>query len=187
MYPLELCDHLGLIHTKSWVCTRKSEIRRESCSTPYSTQKNESFSNMYPLLLCNHWGRGWSLRNKGKKHKDFSFLFCTQSKARAGWPTRLRLVRATPWADFAVITVQLWSTMTTIFSSMNNFSFNCYLRPRSWNYYQIFKTTYLLLLNSGLFPFSLSEMLWDTYLRVFVQRFEPGGFIEQRRFRIIFP
>jgi len=31
----------------------------------------------------------------------------TQSKARAGWPQRLRLVQATPVADFAVITAQL--------------------------------------------------------------------------------
>jgi len=44
---------------------------------------------------------------KGKKQKDFSFLFGTQSKARAGWPVRLRLVRVTPRADFAVITGQL--------------------------------------------------------------------------------
>ena len=45
---------------------------------------------------------------------------------------------------------------------MNNFAFNCYLRPRSWDYCQIFKTSDLFLLNAGLFPFSLSEMLWDT-------------------------
>ena len=80
-----------------------------------------------------HTQRGWSLRKKGKKPKEFSFLFGTQSKAWAGWPTRLRLVavccsvlqcvavscsvlqcvarlrlvRATPPADFAVLTVQL--------------------------------------------------------------------------------
>jgi len=58
---------------------------------------------------------------KGKKQKDFSFLFGTQSKARAGWPVRLRLVRVTPRADFAVITGQLWTTITVIFSWVNNF------------------------------------------------------------------
>ena len=71
-----------------------------------------------------------SLRNKGKKQKHFSFLFGTQSKARAGWPTRLRLLQTTPWADFAVITAQLWTTITAIFSWVNNFAFNFYLRPR---------------------------------------------------------
>ena len=64
-----------------------------------------------------------------KREKKKSILG-TQSKARAGWPKRLRLVQATPWADFAVITAQLWSTMTAIFSCVNFFAFNCYLRPR---------------------------------------------------------
>ena len=40
--------------------------------------------------------------------KVFSFfLVPNPSKARAGWPTRLRLIWATPLADFAVITAQL--------------------------------------------------------------------------------
>ena len=65
-------------------------------------------------------------------------------------------------ADFAVINGQLWSTMTAIFPWVNIFAFNCYLRARSWDYCQIFKTSDLFLLNAGLFPFSLSEMLWDT-------------------------
>jgi len=68
----------------------------------------------------------------------------------------------TPQADFAVINGQLWSTMTAIFPWVNIFAFNCYLRARSWDYCQIFKTSDLFLLNAGLFPFSLSEMLWDT-------------------------
>jgi len=45
--------------------------------------------------------RGWELRKKGKKQKVF------QPKARAGWRKRLRLVQATPRADFAVFTAQL--------------------------------------------------------------------------------
>jgi len=43
--------------------------------------------------------------HEGKKEKKI--ILGTQSKARAGWPKRLRLVQATPWADFAVITAQL--------------------------------------------------------------------------------
>jgi len=35
-------------------------------------------------------------KKRKKKQKDVSFLFGTQSKAWAGWPTRLRLVLATP-------------------------------------------------------------------------------------------
>ena len=73
------------------------------------------------------WGdrRGWSPKEKRNKT---NIILGTQSKARAGWPKRLRLVQATPWADFAVITAQLWSTMTAIFSCVNNFAVNCYLR-----------------------------------------------------------
>ena len=40
---------------------------------------------------------------KRKKTK----ILGTQSKARAGWPKHLRLVQATPLAEFAVITAQL--------------------------------------------------------------------------------
>jgi len=65
-------------------------------------------------------------RKKGKKKN----ILGTQSKARTGWPKRLRLVQANPWADFAVIAAQLWSTMTAIFSWVNNFAFSFYLRPR---------------------------------------------------------
>jgi len=132
--------------------------------------------------------RGWSLRKKRKKQKDFSFLFGTQSKARAGWPTRLRLVWATPWADFAVINAQLWSTMTAVFSWVDGFAFNYYIRPRSWGYCQIFKTIDLFLLNArSLSIFTLWDAVRYLYLWVSAQRFEPGGFIEPRRFRIIFP
>jgi len=37
-------------------------------------------------------GRGWSPRKKGGEKP----ILGTQSKARAGWPKRLRLVQATP-------------------------------------------------------------------------------------------
>jgi len=53
------------------------------------------------------------METQAKKEKNK--VFGTQPKARAGWPKRLRLVRATPWADFAVISVQLCLTMTAIF------------------------------------------------------------------------
>jgi len=106
----------------------------------------------------------------GKK-KDFFFLFGTQSKARAGWLTWHRLVRATPWADFVFITAQLWSTISTVFLRVNNFAFNYYLRPRFWDYCQIFKTTGLFLLNhAGLFPFSLSQKLWDTCISEYLHK-----------------
>jgi len=39
--------------------------------------------------------------------KKMTRVFGTQPKARAGWPKRLVLLRATPWADFAIIGVQL--------------------------------------------------------------------------------
>jgi len=58
--------------------------------------------------------RGWKLSKKGKKKR----FFVTQHKKNptwAGWLKRLGLVRATPWADFAVIGVQLCLTMTAIF------------------------------------------------------------------------
>jgi len=42
-----------------------------------------------------------------EKRKKTEIIPGSQSKAQAGWPTRLRLVQATPCADFAVITAQL--------------------------------------------------------------------------------
>ena len=46
-----------------------------------------------------------------EKRKKTKIIPGTQPKARAGWPKRLRLVQATPWADFAVLDVQLCSTL----------------------------------------------------------------------------
>jgi len=34
----------------------------------------------------------------------------------------------------------------------------------------VFKMTHLFLLNAGLFPFSLSEMLWDTFISEYLQK-----------------
>ena len=48
--------------------------------------------------------------------KNQKNILGTQPKALAGWPKRLRLVQATPWADFAVLDVQLCSTITQLFS-----------------------------------------------------------------------
>jgi len=70
--------------------------------------------------------RGWSLREKGKN----KIISGTQPKAQAGWPKRLRLVQATPWADFAVLDVQLCSNITAIFPEVDSFAFNYYSRPR---------------------------------------------------------
>jgi len=44
---------------------------------------------------------------KGEKQKDFLVPNPKKKLARAGWPKRLGLVWATPWADFAVISDQL--------------------------------------------------------------------------------
>ena len=93
-----------------------------------------------------------------EKRKKTKIIPGTQSKARAGWPKRLSLIQATPCADFAVLDVQLCSTMTAFFSWVVNFAFNCYLRPRFWDCCQIFKMSDLFLLNAGLFPFSVSEI-----------------------------
>jgi len=101
----------------------------------------------------------------GKKGGKKSFLFGTNPKARAGWPTRLRLIRATPRADFSVITAQLWSTMTAIFSWVKNLASNYYLRPRSWDYCQIFETSYLFL-----FPCALSEMIWEACISEYLHK-----------------
>ena len=106
--------------------------------------------------------KAWRMRMVAEgKRKNTKRFFGTQSKARAGWRTRLRLIWATAWADFAVITTQLWSTMTVISSWVKN-CFQLLLWPSSWDYCQIFQTTDPFLLNTGLFVFSISEMLWDT-------------------------
>jgi len=65
-----------------------------------------------------------------EKRKKTKIIPSTQSKARAGFPKRLRLVQATPWSDFAVLDVQLCSTITDIFSWVVTFALNCYLQPR---------------------------------------------------------
>jgi len=93
------------------------------------TQKRQEtlYMNKTPQTKRGGFKAAWRMRmvaeEKRKKTKRF---FGTQSKARAGWPTRLRLIWATAWADFAIITAQLWSTMTAISSWVNNSAFNCY-------------------------------------------------------------
>jgi len=74
-----------------------------------------------------------------QKRKKTNFFFGTQPKknlAWAGWPKRLGLVRATPWADFAVISNQPWSTMTAIFPCWALFWKNCSLFRILVNYCQ---------------------------------------------------
>ena len=93
------------------------------------TQKRQEtlYTNKTPQTKRGGFKAAWRMRmvaeEKRKKTKRF---FGTQSKARAGWPTRLKLIWATAWADFAIITAQLWSTMTAISSWVNNSAFNCY-------------------------------------------------------------
>jgi len=72
------------------------------------SSKCESKSSIGP----SGYREGMEAKQKRKKIKCF---FGTQPKARAGWPQRLRLVQATPWAVFAVIGDQLRSTMTATF------------------------------------------------------------------------
>ena len=61
---------------------------------------------------------GMEAKLKRKKTKCFSVPNSKTNPTRAGWPKRARLglVRATQWADFTVITDQLWSTIVAIFS-----------------------------------------------------------------------
>jgi len=110
----------------------------------------------------------------------------TQSKARARWAKRLRLVHATPWADFAVITAQLWSTMTVIFSGwtilLSTVIYD--LDSRITAKYSKCQTSFYSMQVS--FGFHSVRSLRYLYLQVSAQRFESGGFIEPRRFRIIF-
>ena len=66
----------------------------------------------------------------GQKEEKIKRLFGTQPKnnpARAGWLKRLGLVRVTLWADFAVIGVQLCSTIIAIFPCVTLSYKNCSL------------------------------------------------------------
>jgi len=66
-------------------------------------KENLSQARFFPSQNAPQGGDGrWGKMEKNK------IIPCTQSKAWAGWPKHLRLVQATPWADFAVITAQLW-------------------------------------------------------------------------------
>ena len=53
----------------------------------------------------------------GWAKKEIIFLVPSPKKnpVLAGWLQRIRLIRATPWDDFAVIGDQFWSTNTAIF------------------------------------------------------------------------
>ena len=100
---------------------------------------------------------------------------------QSGWYRRLR----EPILPFSMFnSVQLWQLFSrcwTIFLSTVIYDLDSRI-PAKYS-----KCQHLFLLNAGLFPFSLSEISEILYLRVSAQRFEPGGFIEPRRFRIIFP
>jgi len=71
---------------------------------------------------------------KKKKKKNIfwykkSFFFSCPQKfpARARWLKRLWMVQATPWADFAVIGVQLCPTIIAIFPCMALSYKDCFL------------------------------------------------------------
>jgi len=68
----------------------------------------------------------WKTNRKIKNDLHFflkSFFEVSPKKnpAQAGWPKRLGHVGTTQWADFAVITAQLWSIITAIFFLCDNF------------------------------------------------------------------
>ena len=85
----------------------RKKIAKNRFKSYNSTANFSVFKIRISSFRINTRQRGWTLRNKGKK-----IIFGTQSKARAGWPKRLRLVQATPSADCAVLDVQLCSTIT---------------------------------------------------------------------------
>jgi len=90
---------------------------------------------------------------------------------------------------FAVMTALLSSTMTAIFSCVNFFAFNCYVCTTQILGFlpSIQNVRPLSTQCRSLSVFTLWDALRYLYLQVSAQRFEPGGFIEPRRFRIIFP
>jgi len=57
-------------HTYEWVMPMDEKLSWECCGTCHSTQKKHSFSNMYPLLLFDHWGlihrKSWVYTRKSK-------------------------------------------------------------------------------------------------------------------------
>jgi len=68
--------------------------------------------NVY--IYVYEYTRGWGLSKKGKKQKELLEPSLKTKPARAGWLKRLGLVRAAPWADFAVIGVKLCSSIIAI-------------------------------------------------------------------------
>ena len=64
-----------------------------------------------PIVHVTNHKTWWSCTEEGmgaeEKRKKTKIIPGTQPKARAGWPKRLRLVQATPWADFAVLDIHI--------------------------------------------------------------------------------
>ena len=73
------------------------------------------YSSKSPLKSSAPVRGWWKLSKKGKKIKEFLVPNPKKKPARAGWPKRLGLVRATTRADFAVIGVEHCSTIRAIF------------------------------------------------------------------------
>jgi len=95
--------------TEKLITVRVSSIR-ERAVQPVPTVLNDI---LHCKLHFRQGDGGWAKEGKPKN----IFWYPTQKiiLARAGWPKHLGLVRTTPWADFAVISDQLWSTMTAVF------------------------------------------------------------------------
>jgi len=71
--------------------------------------------------------RGWKRSTKGKKQKELLASNPKNRTAQVGWPKRLGLVQVTLWADFAVIAVQLCSTIRAIFPCVALSWYDCSL------------------------------------------------------------
>ena len=87
------------------------------CKLSWSTDSNKpKFPQLSVEEVWNGRGPRKGMEAEQKRGKQI-FWYLTQitKLARAGWPRRLGLVRAIPWVHFAVIGVQLFSTMTAIF------------------------------------------------------------------------
>jgi len=101
----------------------------ESCNTYHSTQKNKGFSNMYLLLLCDHWGliytkSGYTLENPKwaervvvlaiRRRKIRAFQICIHFYcAIIGVSfTELKMIKAFQWIPLSKIINTLIRTQT---------------------------------------------------------------------------
>ena len=155
--------------------------------TPPPTPVRESIWSRFTFaLLSGHFfqlpnrscvapSRGWRLSKKRNKQKDFLVPSPKKYPAWAGWSKRLRLVWATPWVDFAVITDQLSSTITAIspcvalsskkISLLRIFVNYCQpkKRPTIWNWVQLLEN---LIISTPNIDFCIKELYRHLFLCV---------------------